>query len=216
MGQGASWITADPSRFRPSPGSGAPCQDGAAHAPMTVLTASARIRSSMGVSDLSPPGSATRTGLLPPSASARPVDQGKAASRQVTPREHPRRTYLAVQGRLDRRPQPTEGARPRHKYDDLLTAELAAWCAEVHEHLHGLEDTVGVELLLMGGNAASLRFDAIQQRGKTNPQIAEQLLIARSTVKTHLSSIYRKLDVANRTELALATGVRSSGDPAAR
>ena len=36
---------------------------------------------------------------------------------------------------------------------------------EVHEHLHDLEDTVGVELLLMGDNAASLRFDAIQQRG---------------------------------------------------
>jgi hypothetical protein len=53
----------------------------------------------------------------------------------------------------------------RHKYNDLFTAELAAWCAEVHEHLHDLEDAVGVELLLMGGNAASLRFDAIQQRG---------------------------------------------------
>jgi hypothetical protein len=53
----------------------------------------------------------------------------------------------------------------RHRYNDLFTAELAAWCAEVHEHLHDLEDTVGVELLLMGGNAASLRFDAIQQRG---------------------------------------------------
>lgn len=53
----------------------------------------------------------------------------------------------------------------RYKYNDLFTAELAAWCAEVHEHIHDLEDTVGVELLLMGGNAASLRFDAIQQRG---------------------------------------------------
>lgn len=52
-----------------------------------------------------------------------------------------------------------------HKYNDLFTAELAAWCAEVHEHLWDLEDTIGVELLLMGGNAASLRFDAIQQRG---------------------------------------------------
>jgi hypothetical protein len=35
----------------------------------------------------------------------------------------------------------------------------------VREHLRDLEGPVGVELLLMGGNAASLRFDAIQQRG---------------------------------------------------
>ncbi len=41
--------------------------------------------------------------------------------------------------------------------------------------------------------------------GKTNPQIAEQLFIARGTVKMHLSRIYRKLGVANRTELAVAS-----------
>jgi DNA-binding NarL/FixJ family response regulator len=40
--------------------------------------------------------------------------------------------------------------------------------------------------------------------GKTNPQIAEQLFVARGTVKMRLSSVYRKLDVANRTELAVA------------
>jgi hypothetical protein len=53
----------------------------------------------------------------------------------------------------------------RNKYNDLFTAEIAAWCAEVHEHLRDLEGSVGVELLLMGGNAASLRFAAVQQRG---------------------------------------------------
>lgn len=38
--------------------------------------------------------------------------------------------------------------------------------------------------------------------GITNPQIAAQLFIARSTVKMHLSNVYLKLGVANRTELA--------------
>ena len=40
------------------------------------------------------------------------------------------------------------------------------------------------------------------RRGATNAVIADRLLMGRETVKSHLSSIYRKLDVANRTELA--------------
>ena len=36
--------------------------------------------------------------------------------------------------------------------------------------------------------------------GKTNQEIARQLIVAPGTVKAHAASIYRKLDVANRTE----------------
>ena len=36
--------------------------------------------------------------------------------------------------------------------------------------------------------------------GMTNPQIAAQLIIGASTVKTHTLNIYRKLEVANRTQ----------------
>ena len=36
--------------------------------------------------------------------------------------------------------------------------------------------------------------------GMTNPQIAAQLVIAAGTVKTHTLNIYRKLEVANRTQ----------------
>jgi predicted ATPase/DNA-binding CsgD family transcriptional regulator len=38
--------------------------------------------------------------------------------------------------------------------------------------------------------------------GHTNPEIGERMFISRGTVKTHLSHIYAKLDVRNRSELA--------------
>ena len=38
--------------------------------------------------------------------------------------------------------------------------------------------------------------------GMTNREIARQLVVAPGTVKAHTASIYRKLDVANRTEAA--------------
>ncbi len=46
--------------------------------------------------------------------------------------------------------------------------------------------------------------------GLTNPQIAARLFMSRNTVKTHLSHIYAKLGVANRTELATVATARSS------
>jgi DNA-binding NarL/FixJ family response regulator len=49
--------------------------------------------------------------------------------------------------------------------------------------------------------------------GCSNPQIASQLLMSRDTVKTHLSHVYSKLDVANRTELAVKAQEASSGSP---
>ena len=43
---------------------------------------------------------------------------------------------------------------------------------------------------------------AMIAEGKTNPEIAEALVVATGTVKAHTASIYRKLDVHNRTEAA--------------
>jgi LuxR family maltose regulon positive regulatory protein len=42
----------------------------------------------------------------------------------------------------------------------------------------------------------------LMAQGRTNKDIAQQLVVARGTVKAHAASIYRKLDVANRTEAA--------------
>ena len=38
--------------------------------------------------------------------------------------------------------------------------------------------------------------------GRTNPEIAERLLMARGTVKTHLEHVYAKTGCRNRAELA--------------
>src|ERR687894_1949940 len=40
-------------------------------------------------------------------------------------------------------------------------------------------------------------------RGKANKQIARELFVAVSTVKTHVNNIYRKLDISSRTQAAL-------------
>lgn len=40
----------------------------------------------------------------------------------------------------------------------------------------------------------------LMAQGKTNQEIARQLIVSPGTVKAHTASIYRKLDVANRTE----------------
>jgi ATP/maltotriose-dependent transcriptional regulator MalT len=41
---------------------------------------------------------------------------------------------------------------------------------------------------------------ALIAMGKSNPQLAAQLIIGAGTVKTHTLNIYRKLEVANRTQ----------------
>jgi predicted ATPase/DNA-binding CsgD family transcriptional regulator len=46
--------------------------------------------------------------------------------------------------------------------------------------------------------------------GLTNPEIGSRLFVSRATVKTHLSHVYAKLGVSNRTELAALASTRST------
>lgn len=51
-----------------------------------------------------------------------------------------------------------------------------------------------------GLTARELEILALIPKGQMSSQIASELFISEATVKTHLSAIYRKLSVANRTE----------------
>jgi LuxR family transcriptional regulator, maltose regulon positive regulatory protein len=49
-------------------------------------------------------------------------------------------------------------------------------------------------------SARELDVLRLMAMGKTNQQIAQQLIVAPGTIKAHAANIFRKLDVANRTE----------------
>jgi two-component system, NarL family, nitrate/nitrite response regulator NarL len=70
-------------------------------------------------------------------------------------------------------------------------------------HAHGLpginEDSAG---LAAGLTTREIEIMEAVARGLANKAIAKELWITEQTVKFHLTNIYRKLDLSNRTELA--------------
>jgi DNA-binding NarL/FixJ family response regulator len=60
--------------------------------------------------------------------------------------------------------------------------------------------TSGVDAL----TPAEHRVATLAARGRTNPQIAQELFVTRRTVETHLTHAFTKLDIAARSELANA------------
>jgi len=52
--------------------------------------------------------------------------------------------------------------------------------------------------------------------GLNNPEIGSRLFMSRGTVKTHLSHVFAKLGVTNRTELAMFAGARLAATESAR
>ena len=69
-------------------------------------------------------------------------------------------------------------------FDDLVPAGAAL---DAEEALAGSEE----EVL------------ALVARGRTNPEIATELFIGLSTVKTHVASLMTKLGARNRVEIAM-------------
>ena len=89
---------------------------------------------------------------------------------------------------------------------ELTPDEAVAWLRRARGARkrpdHGWESLTPTEVAVVRHAAAGL----------TNPQIAERLFIARTTVKTHLSHVYAKLGVRNRSQLASEAAARLEPD----
>ena len=71
--------------------------------------------------------------------------------------------------------------------------ELAASGARLRR-----ERLTGVEAL----TAREFQVAGLAADGRSNPEIAQALFVTRKTVEAHLRTVFRKLDVARRTEIA--------------
>ena len=58
---------------------------------------------------------------------------------------------------------------------------------------------------------SELRVVELVAEGLSNPQIGERLFVSRRTIQTHVSSVFRKLSLSSRTELAAAAARRDAG-----
>jgi DNA-binding NarL/FixJ family response regulator len=84
-----------------------------------------------------------------------------------------------------------------HRGEQVLCREAAEWLAEVGP----------------GSKRLTRREVAVLQmiaRGKTNGEIADSLGISEKTVRNHVSSLYRKLSLRNRVQIA-AYAARAQG-----
>lgn len=109
------------------------------------------------------------------------------------------RTFLAL-GQTQRRAGRRRAAR------ESLQRALAIF----EEVGTGWAERARAELERLGGRAPSAgaltraeeRVARLVAEGKTNREVAAELFVTERTVEAHLSSVYRKLDVRSRTELA--------------
>jgi LuxR family maltose regulon positive regulatory protein len=83
---------------------------------------------------------------------------------------------------------------------DYAIRLLSHFDVETHNVATLREKTSPAEHLVEPLSQRELEVLHIIALGKTNQEIAQQLIISPGTVKAHSANIYRKLDVANRTE----------------
>lgn len=77
---------------------------------------------------------------------------------------------------------------------------LSLFDTEPHQITAARDQVLQTENLIEPLSRRELEVLHLIALGKTNQEIAEQLVVAAGTVKTHAASIYRKLEAANRME----------------
>jgi DNA-binding NarL/FixJ family response regulator len=85
---------------------------------------------------------------------------------------------------------------------DLASAIRQAASGAVFQMLGAAETSEEAVAKETGITDSELRVLKALAQGMSNKQIAKELFITEQTVKFHLTNIYRKLDVSNRTEAA--------------
>lgn len=90
---------------------------------------------------------------------------------------------------------------------EVITAVSHAYASPLGFSGKGLSGALSRKENGFGLTPRELEVLALLPRGMMSTQIASELFISEATVKTHLSSIYRKLSVANRSE-AVAQGIK--------
>ena len=83
---------------------------------------------------------------------------------------------------------------------DYATQLLSQFDAEPHEVTAAPEKVFPAGQLIDPLSPREVEVLHLMALGRTNREIAEQLIVAAGTVKAHAASIYRKLEAANRTE----------------
>jgi DNA-binding CsgD family transcriptional regulator len=110
------------------------------------------------------------------------------------------RTLLAL-GQTRRRSGRRRDARETLRKALAILEEIGAslWAEQAHAELERLGGRRPSERTLTGAEERVARLVA---EGKTNREVASALFVTVRTVEAHLSSIYRKLDLRSRSELA--------------
>ena len=90
------------------------------------------------------------------------------------------------------------------EHEDLVTAIQAIVDGRAQNQPVGLPDVDAEEVRARAAGLTDRELTIIKllARGLSNQQLAKELWVTEQTVKFHLTNIYRKLGVANRTEAA--------------